>query len=291
MEGVDGSTVPDKSPPFATEELGEEDQRNRRIGSWRGHVNFIRTIVEDRLSSALIFEDDQDMDIDIKTQLSQIAVGTRFLSTNSSSPSTIPHSPYGDAWDLLWIGHCGTAMDSDSPRFIIENDPSVPIEKHRMNFGERPNMTYYGPNSRTVFRAKGGLCTYAYALSYQGAQKLLYRQITRTKWDAFDIDVHNACKDDSEFKCFSVFPQITSSHWAQGPTDRDSDLSPIKDSHIRQKGMTGNIVTSVRLNVMNLLQGRPVEKQHPEDQPELEGPIRTWVDDVHRKKESLSVDA
>lgn len=286
IDGVDGATVPDKALPFDATKMG--DARNRGIGSWRAHINVLRKIVEDGISSAMIFEDDTDWDVSIKTQLSQIAQGTRYLSKDPSSPSKIPHSPYGD-WDLFWPGHCGTGFDPESSRFIIDNDPSVPAPKHRVNYGGKPNMTSYSDNARAVFEASEGCCTFAYALSYRGAQKLLHRQNTRTAWGAYDLDVSDMCRDDPHFKCLSVFPQIINSHGAAGPINRDSDLSVVTDTNVRKKGFTHNVVTSARLNIANLLQGKEPELQNPEDKPNLEGPVRFWVDEMHEMGGELDV--
>jgi len=286
IDGVDGATVPDKALPFDATKMG--DARNRGIGSWRAHINALRKIVEDGISSAMIFEDDTDWDVSIKTQLSQIAQGTRYLSKDPSSPSKIPHSPYGD-WDLFWPGHCGTGFDPESSRFIIDNDPSVPAPKHRVNYGGKPNMTSYSDNARAVFEASEGCCTFSYALSYRGAQKLLHRQNTRTAWGAYDLDVSDMCRDDPHFKCLSVFPQIINSHGAAGPINRDSDLSVVADTNVRKKGFTHNVVTSARLNIANLLQGKEPELQNPEDKPNLEGPVRFWVDEMHGAGGELDV--
>jgi len=287
IEGVDGSTIPDKALPFDTTNMG--DARNRGIGSWRAHSNVLRKIVEDGISSAMIFEDDTDWDVSIKAQLSQIAQGTRYLSEDRSSPSKIPHSPYGDSWDVFWPGHCGTAFDPESSRFIIDNDPSVPAPKHRVNYGGKPNMTSYSDNARAVFEAIDGCCTYSYAASYLGAQKLLHRQNTRTAWGPYDLDVSGMCKDDPNFRCLSVFPQIINSHGAAGPINRDSDLSVVKETNIREKGFTHNVVTSARLNIANLLQGKEPELQYPEDKPSLEGPVRFWMDEEQKTGGELNI--
>ncbi len=158
-----------------------------------------------------------------------------------------------------------------------------------MNYGGKPNVTSYSNNARSVFQANDGCCTYAYAVSYHGAQKLLHRQNTRPAWGPYELDVSGMCREDPNFTCLSVFPQIINSHGAAGPINRDSDLSVVKDTNIRKKGFTHNVVTSARLNIANLLQGEEPVLQHPEDKQSLEGPVRFSVDEAERERGKLNI--
>ncbi|QIW98440.1 hypothetical protein AMS68_003958 [Peltaster fructicola] len=122
-------------------------------GNWRAHMNILRDMVENNISSALILEDDADWDIRIKAQMRRFAQATRRLlqplpGTNDTFlRSTMPplsrqledehgynaivddkvvvetprDSPYGDLsrWDILWIGHCGTLFPEESRRHDV----------------------------------------------------------------------------------------------------------------------------------------------------------------------------
>ena len=274
---MDGATVPNKSLSSLNGLPSNPASRDRSVGSWRAHLNFAQTIVRDRLSTALLFEDDADWDISFKSQLELFAAGSRVLST--TPPTDKPHSPYGDDWDLLWLGHCGIRRQpNDSQVFVIDNDPAVPPPNHRGNFGGKPDMTSYANSTRIVFRCGGGLCVYAYALSFRGAQKMLLRQNTREGYAPFDLSLDNMCRNDPDFYCLSVFPQIIDSHKAAGPHNRDSDLGDMSQvKEVRKKGYTFNIVRSVRLNVKQLIMGRGGDELEPQwpDQPEVQGPITT----------------
>lgn len=279
IPGVDGATVPNKSLSSLNGLPSKQASRDRSVGSWRAHLNFAQTIVRNRVSTALLFEDDADWDISFKSQLELFAAGSRALS--SKTPTDTPHSPYGDDWDLLWLGHCGIRrQDNDSQTFVIENDPAVPPPNHRATFGEKgqPNMTSYGNSTRIVFRAGGGLCVYAYALSFRGAQKMLLRQNTREGYAPFDLSLNNMCRNDPDFQCLAVFPQIIDSHKAAGPENRDSDLGDMSQvKGVRKKGYTFNIVRSVRLNLKQLIMGKSEDQLELQwgDQPEVKGPITT----------------
>jgi GR25 family glycosyltransferase involved in LPS biosynthesis len=155
------------------------NQNVNTIGCWRAHLNVLRRIVRDNVATALIFEDDADWDVSFKRQLVQFARGSRYI-LNTTHPG-LASSPYGDNWDILWIGHCGTWYHEEDNRriFVIPNDPTVAPPTHRKNV-DQPDMSHWeeGPSgdnqTRIVFHSKGGVCTAAYAISQQGARKALH---------------------------------------------------------------------------------------------------------------------
>jgi GR25 family glycosyltransferase involved in LPS biosynthesis len=155
------------------------NQNVNTIGCWRAHLNVLRRIVRDNVATALIFEDDADWDVSFKRQLVQFARGSRYI-LNTTHTASAP-SPYGDNWDMLWIGHCGTWYHEEDNRriFVIPNDPTVAPPTHRKNV-DQPDMSHWeeGPSgdnqTRIVFHSKGGVCTAAYAISQQGARKALH---------------------------------------------------------------------------------------------------------------------
>ena len=275
LAGVDGATIPNKSLPTTKGLNPDPSKRNKSVGSTRAHLNFALAIVRNRLSSAIVFEDDCDWDVSYKSQMELFAAGSRYLSNTVSSAK--PHSPYGDDWDLLWPGHCAIVTHKqDSRTFIIDNDPSVPPPNHRVVFGDKPDMSTHGNSTRIVFRAGGGVCVYAYALSFRGAQKLLHHMYTRESYEPFDLALEGLCRQDPNFRCISVYPQIVDSHKAAGAIDRDSDIGQFESTEVRKTGYTFNIVRSVRVNLKTLISGKGEEvKLQWGDQPVLEGPITT----------------
>ena len=231
--------------------------------------------MRDRISTALVLEDDSDWDPAFKDQLADFATGSRYIS----GATTKPHSPYGDDWDLLWLGHCSAQQDpADDRRFVIENDLTTPPGNHRLNFNEVPPMNKlgYDNNTRIVFHANDGVCLYSYALSYRGAQKVLRWQNNVKKFHPIDIGIGNQCKNDANFKCIAVFPQLVDSHKSAGRQSRDSDIGSFDPKAIREKGFTWNIARSTRLNIDNLMaNGKEAKVENQwEDQPVLEGPRR-----------------
>lgn len=240
-------------------------------------------MVRERISTALVFEDDADWDVGLRTQLEQFAQGGRYITSSSSGPTSLrskmtgqAHSPYGDDWDLLWLGHCGVGSHtSDTRQFIISNDPTVPSPQRRVNYQDVPDMTSYSNSTRIVFRVGSGVCLFSYALSYRGAQKMILTQSTLTKFQPIDIGIRDMCGQPNGLKCVGVFPQIIDSHKAVGGMDRDSDISEFDKQAIRTKGYTNNIVRSTRLNWGPLLTGEfdKVEVQYPEDTAVIDGEV------------------
>ena len=233
-------------------------------------------IISRRLSSAIIIEDDADWDLNLRSMMEYIALGSQtLLDTPQDQP---PHSPYGDGWDLMWLGHCASStIKGDDRRFIMRNDPSVPPWQHRANYGDIPDMSPYDNTTRILFFTAGNTCTYSYALSYRGAAKILKYLSMDVFNKPIDFGLREMCeKRERGFTCISVFPQIFGEHKPAGAKERDSDIDQQNRSSVRAKGYSHNIVHSTRLNVEHLIDGRLdlVENQYGED-PHLEGPILT----------------
>lgn len=279
IAGVRGDDVSNKSlPALAGIPSSNFKAKQNIIGCWRGHMNFARHIVQNGLSSALIIEDDSDWDTHLKQQLELFAQGSQFVT---NSQKNVPKSPYGDDWDLLWLGHCAIGIaekDKCSRRFVIENDPTVPHVSRRVNYQGVPNMNDegYDNSTRIVFHADQGCCMYSYALSARGARKVLYHESTTNKLDPIDFALSDMCKAEGGLKCIGTFPQLFSSHRTAGATWKDSDMSSEWKDTERKKADTPNIVYSLKLNTQKLLEegeGTEPERQWPED-PVIAGPPR-----------------
>jgi len=76
IAGVKGDDVPLASlPPGPVKDFSKSG-----IGSWRAHINAIRAVVEQNLTTAVIFEDDVDWDVRLKAQLVDFAEAARALT-------------------------------------------------------------------------------------------------------------------------------------------------------------------------------------------------------------------
>ena len=276
--GVHGAEVLNKTLPTLNGLPSTSQSRNTEIGAWRAHLNIATRIVRERISTALIFEDDADWDVDLRNQLEQFAQGSRYISSSWHGPTELKSkvSPYGEDWDLLWLGHCGVDYHSaDTRQFIISNDPTVPSPRRRVNYQDVPDMSGFSNSTRLVLRVGEGVCVFGYALSYRGAQKLLLAHSTATFMHPFDISVRVLCSEPNGMKCIGVYPSIIGTHKAAGNVAADSDINSEKNQGVRKKGFTNNVVRSTRLNWHSLLYGahEDIEVQYPGDTSEITGEV------------------
>lgn len=251
MPGVDGASVPAVSLPFTM------NQKSGAIGCWRAHMNVLQHIVTNRIATTLIVEDDIDWDVALKVQLASYAEGSRYI-LNSSVEQGL-HSPYGDGWDMLWIGHCGSDLHpKDNRLWVIDNDPTVPPEEELWSLN-RPDMSPFGRQTRLVFRTLKGWCTGGYAMTLQGAEKALYRLSMMPNNAPVDVGYLVTCaNDEANFTCISSQPSVMGYYRDAGSTTKDSDInSPENADQVRENGMSVNTVFSARLNIESLWKKNP----------------------------------
>lgn len=164
-------------------------------------------------------EDDADWDISLKSQLRTIAEKARILSNIALDQRS--HSPYGDDWDLLWLGNCNT--------------PPVPPE----------SQTFSGIDGQLhwVFRARGGMaCVYGYAIT-QSAAKLLVNWLLDHNL-APDMAISEFCE---HYVCITVWPELIGSRKTARARSRDSSISH-QTHEFKDKGETRNIRNSAILD-------------------------------------------
>ncbi|KAI1077546.1 glycosyltransferase family 25 protein [Whalleya microplaca] len=191
-------------------------------------------------------------------------------------------SVYGDDWDVLWLGHCGADFPPDgssmSPlRVVISEDDTVPAPKHLKphpfalldKLGE-----VYPPHTRVVHAASGNVCSLAYAVSQQGARKLLrqFGESFDSQWDLMlqswcqggyavrgdaqlkpEVDSDSDSEDNGEVIpiCLTVQPPLISHHYTKGGV---SDIQGQGGGYARGVG-TPYIRLSVRENLRLLVTG------------------------------------
>ncbi|KAH6635969.1 hypothetical protein F5144DRAFT_591275 [Chaetomium tenue] len=296
IDGVAGADVPDKAIPM---NKGQERLRDASIGSWRAHMNAIREVVHRNLSSALILEDDVDWDIRIRSQLADFALAAHALTQPvrgsppssptymdptyphplPSSPDSLPefpftalppttppsHSPYGDAWDVLWIGHCGMHFPfpqhphTPKARIIRAADATVAPPKNLWTFNIPFTLKKdYPPHTRAYHHVQEGVCTLGYAVSQKGARKLLYEVGLKGVDAAFDLLLRYYCEGEkgraAGRQCLTTQPGLFQHHRPAGPASAMSDIGDHGDGW-RERGMTDMVRWSVRLNAEVLLEG------------------------------------
>ncbi|KAF2101184.1 hypothetical protein NA57DRAFT_34782 [Rhizodiscina lignyota] len=290
LEFVDGVTeVAEKALPPG----GKEVKLNKGgLGNWRAHLNIMRMIVERNITSALILEDDADWDIRIKSQMYDFAQASRSLlqplqnqssqyldptypkpiansqpqnfELGSASVSTPSSTPYGDVWDLFWLGHCGTrfprASDGNAPlgRAIIPNDLTVPEQQHlKMEFGSLELLEEYPSHTRVVHRAWQNTCTIGYAVTQSGARSLLYEVGISAQKGTTDMELRSFCHGSDGRRihtCLTAQPQIFEHHSPVGVRSTFSDISDHGQEY-NDFAYTCNIRWSTRVNFPKLVAG------------------------------------
>ena len=258
-------------------------------------------MVKDGVSSALILEDDADWDIRIKQQMQDFALSTRALTqplayeyTSDDGPDTtstalafgewpltkLPReTPFGDDWDVLWLGHCGVqrpgtgnkdTVDATSetlPRtYVVQPDDQTVPEPHYLRDSRGRHGAFYTAgtdfqnHTRIVHHPQGGFCSVAYAVSQRGARKMLWYMSVRAFDGWFDTMLPNFCdgKDAGELErptCVTVQPQFFDQHVPRGELWKESDIFPVGVGGSREKAETPNIRWSTRINLPKLLSG------------------------------------
>ncbi|KAL2262370.1 hypothetical protein VTK26DRAFT_1553 [Humicola hyalothermophila] len=197
-------------------------------------------------------------------------------------PATIPpsHSPYGDDWDVLWIGHCGMHFPfSHFPttvpkaRIIRAQDVTVAPRKdlwtYNIPFTLKEN---YPDHTRAYHHVQEGVCSLGYAVSRRGARALLHEVGLRPVTDPFDLLLRAYCEGDKGRapgrQCLTTQPALFQHHRTAGPKNAMSDIGDHGDEWV-DSARTDMVRWSVRMNAQVLLEGGDVfEDQYPDDPDE-----------------------
>ena len=240
------------------------------------------SIVHNNITSALIMEGDVDWDVRVHSMARDFAMASTALLKDLSAtidfrdvPTTAYDqvSPYGDGWDVLWLGHCGMSLPSPGHsngegRVIQYNDPTVPETQylHSWDFKRPTPLMIYPNHTRVVTHESKGVCSLAYAISQAGARKLLYNLGVRLLDNPFDLMLKNFCEEkhgNEKNVCLSAIPQLFDSYRPAGSTLGDSDMRD--KGGFRAKAVTRNLRWSVRMNMERILRGETeYDDQYPD---------------------------
>ena len=223
-----------------------------------------RRMLDENIASSLVLESDADWDMRIKTSLTGFRDGVKAILDTIPSVSgshsgdkrarelsddlSSSASPYGQNWDLLWIGHCGAQAD----RYYAYHDPSAADNIHAWSFSPPPPEIQYRPaETRFVFQlsdhgAAGIVCTTGYAISNRGAQKL--EKMYPNADHEVDIWLRWVCSEEPGMVCLSSFPQIVS--MAGGTPSNIGDDNPAAAGTVNPQDVRGGpgVQISARVN-------------------------------------------
>lgn len=200
-DAVDGSSLSDKGLP--PQDRPKELQPGEKA-CFRSHTNLWRRMIQENWPSLLILESDAAWDVNIRDINYRIAKGLDQLirqyklSQQESHPWPHPDDPFNiGEWDLISFGSC-----KDGPahhdKYIVINDPDSPVGVNNY-FGIR-NLT----NERVVRKAGNMVCTNSYAVSRQGALKLLLRSALY-QGQPVDVAMGDMIRD-GDLNAYSIYP-------------------------------------------------------------------------------------
>lgn len=231
------------SEPFvkAFRDFGPVEARGAAM-AWLGHIDLLKFVIQNGWGSALIMEDDMDWDVDIRNQTRLVAEAVRKLTKSNK----MKKAPYGLHWDILWMGHCSDPPNFDEPMVKFNDPTAIPLEKYKGL--SRHITTGLQEGERGVHHSWNPVCTFAYAVSAEGAKKLL-AQASLGQGGAFDLMLMHACQD-KVLDCISVNPEIFNPyHPAEGDASevRAGDAGQAFDVVSgKEMGHTNNILHSAR---------------------------------------------
>ncbi|KAL4919162.1 hypothetical protein BDW62DRAFT_46139 [Aspergillus aurantiobrunneus] len=247
---------PEQVDHFAA--MGPDDRRHPNYGSalaWLAHLDLIKHVVQSGLESVLILEDDVDWDLSVHEQMMGIAGAVREL-TGAPRSNHRQLFPYGQSWDVLWVGLCAESWTPDRPTVFVGDATACPSEKYVGNGKGAVDIIPQG--DRAVFRSVMPVCSFAYALTRDGARKVL-EDLSRGDDEAFDIAMMNGCRERG-LHCVSVLPEVFR-EYIPAPSIKTGSLIAAggQDSGMEievDMGSTANIVESARCHA---LWGKPCQ--------------------------------
>lgn len=209
---------------------------------WMGHMNALKHILLHNWTTALVVEDDVDWDISIKKQMEIVGPMIRKL-TNATNTSK---SPFGDNWDLLWLGHCGDGIDFRNGRHEISIDRSLPESTVYHNVYGHP--TYFPPQLRIVHHTVGPSCTFAYAVTLQAASKM-YAGSRGGSTTIITTEMRRWC-ETGWLRCLTINPELFHHHKKAGEISSQIALQEGWDDLAAspERSFTPNIRYSARCN-------------------------------------------
>ncbi|KAL4959574.1 uncharacterized protein BDV14DRAFT_184465 [Aspergillus stella-maris] len=218
--------------------------------AWLAHLDMLKHVYQLNLETALILEDDADWDVALRQQMQNVSTAVRNLT---KAPET-DLSPYGRSWDVLWLGHCGERWD-DQIETIVFDDAHVNPHQHYQGFW--PDELALLPDlKRAVYWSSSPVCTFAYAVTHEGARKILHLSGAGQD-EAFDVKLQHECQK-KRLSCVSVVPEMFHQYFPPLQFDVKSDVDvgnhrgkgPKDEEFESLMGSTENLVYSARCQAL-----------------------------------------
>ncbi|XWW92203.1 hypothetical protein V2A60_000126 [Cordyceps javanica] len=149
QDGVDGNSIHEKARP-----KGSESLRPEQLGCWRSHANVWRRIIDERIQTAIILEDDADWDVKVHDAFQALSFQMRKWTAEKGNTSReATRAPYGLDWDLLYVGTCWNINAEVRPPSHIYEDLTAP-NSTEMAFSYQEELKYWGATSLNADRVR-----------------------------------------------------------------------------------------------------------------------------------------
>jgi len=99
--------------------------RSEEYAVWRAHANVWRRIIEEGLTTALILEDDNDWDVNLKEQVPRIMKALdeiRVAPPREEEDGVVRSGKEDEGWDMLYLGSCwetATLKDKHNRKTVV----------------------------------------------------------------------------------------------------------------------------------------------------------------------------
>ena len=227
----------------------------------------LRRMLDENIATSLVLESDADWDMRIKASMVGFRDGVKAVLDSIPSVSaprsntkhardlstslSMTDGPYGQNWDLLWIGHCG----AQASRYYPYHDPSAADSQHSWSYEAPPPEIQYRPaQTRLVFQVSDIVCTTGYAISNRGARKL--ENLYPSADHEVDIWLRAVCAEEPGIVCLSSFPQMFSMAYNSPSNIGDNSAGAQGSSDPKDWGGGPGVQISARVNAALGLAGK-----------------------------------
>ncbi|KAK7202893.1 hypothetical protein BZA70DRAFT_86345 [Myxozyma melibiosi] len=260
LPGVDGSKIDEKAKPDFT----PEDMTTSVLGCWRAHANAWREMLDSKVETMLVLEDDIDWDVNIHDIMERFSfqMQNNSLRTHVITPHERDSAPYGLDWDLINMGQCYNHANPDRPDlFITYPDPTAPpidsLSNSIKQFLEFFKVTRDEMESkRLISPSFHPICTMAYALTRRGAQRLLLHSSYAGLHGPVDLEISDHA-GNGKIHAYDLSPPPFNSWRVDGKKDSDNNARQDPELTISGTGNLGgrsmNLRTSARKDMVRRL--------------------------------------
>ncbi len=199
------------------------------VKAWLSHHLVLKDFLESGAETALIFEDDVDWDIRLRTQQVPLVQKAARAMTGSTTSSTT--HPWGneEKWDLLYLGHCGDYFNSLDEGVGVGHHHPEHLQRipHELildqTMQDRTNLHPFTASlltalnvperTRLLHASQWPLCSFGYAVTRAAAEKIL-TVVAPPKEDlprnlvAYDAALLDGCRYNKYLNCYSVTPEL-----------------------------------------------------------------------------------